>query len=700
MDLYKPQNMRLKTFLVGVAVLLAFLIPAQTVMAASDKNIRGFDTVAGFETVLKAEHLPRGQTITFRITRPNGVNEMFSAAADSFGVAAAAIPDSKTQQAGIYQVSLVGMAGSSSFQVFPGEMSTEVSQISSNKNSVFANVLDQALVTVKLSDEFGNPLESHEVTLASSRQNDVMTSQADQTDANGRINFLVSSAQTGPALFTATDETTGEHLEAKLSLIFVHSGSDFKAVGGDPKTVLLAQASSSPVRLEIENLPASAVTNETISFRVKAVDAAGNTVTSYAGTIIFTSTDPNALLPVAYAFIPSDQGRKTFDLGLSFKTEGTQKLIVQEQGNALIKGEKNIQILTSQVPSNSSIRITKPATGTYSVNTLKIEGESASGSRIKIFDRDQQIGEVQSNASGRFSFTTSILADGEHMFHAEGTTGVSAKVSVMIDSTPAEVEQVEITTQSLAPGETTQLVIRSDADLNSVQATIGDLVVDLESDAQNPGTYRGFITAPNEKGIYTINVVITDKLGNISPAVEVGKITVGSASQVGATSFEVPSLVTGVIATPGNGQVNLLWHPAHASAGIAFYRIYYGIDPGDLNLVANTKDARTAWYIPNLQNGTTYYFQIAGVDTQGNEGDNRSGVMSSQPLSTLVNNVIGATSTPPPASQTGAPVLCDPSPCPSASPPPVTPQDGPEVLGMIIASLISTAAARFWRKRK
>ncbi|MEK7523694.1 MAG: Ig-like domain-containing protein [Patescibacteria group bacterium] len=699
MDLYKPQNMKIKTFLVGIVVLLAFLMPTQTVAATSDKNLRGFDTVAGFETVLKAEHLPRGQTVTFRMSRPDGVSEMFSIAADSFGVATATIPDSKTQQAGVYEVSLLGASGSSSFQVFPGEMSTEVSQISSNKNSVFANGLDQVLVTVKLADEFGNPLESHEVTLASSRQNDVMTSQSDQTDINGRMNFLVSSVQTGPAIFTATDETTGDNVEAKLSLVFVHSGTDFKAVGGDPKTVLLAQASSSPVRFEIENLPASAVTNETMSFRVKAVDAAGNTVTSYAGTILFTSTDPNALLPVAYTFIPSDQGRKTFDLSVSFKTEGTQKLIVQEQGNALIKGEKNIQILTSQVPSNSSIRITKPATGTYSVNTLKIEGESAPGSRIKIFDKGQQIGEVQSNASGRFSFTTSLLADGEHIFHAEGTSGASAKVTVMIDSTPAEVEQVEITTQSLAPGETTQVVIRSDADLNSVQATIGDLVVDLEPDTQNPGTYRGFITAPNEKGTYTINVVITDKLGNISPAVEVGKITVGSASQVTATSFEVPSLVTGVIATPGNGQVNLLWHPAHASSGMAFYRIYYGTDPGDLNLVANTKDAHTTWYIPNLQNGTAYYFQIAGVDTQGNEGDNRSGVVSSQPLSTLINSVVGAVPPPPPA-QTGTPVLCDPSPCPLASPPPVTPQDGPEVLGMIIASLMSTATVRLWRKRR
>src|SRR5581483_1334711 len=57
-----------------------------------------------------------------------------------------------------------------------------------------------------------------------------------------------------------------------------------------------------------------------IPITVTAVDAFGNVVTNYGGTATFSSTDPLATLPAAYAFTASDAGTHTFTVGLHTAT--------------------------------------------------------------------------------------------------------------------------------------------------------------------------------------------------------------------------------------------------------------------------------------------------------------------------------------------------------------------------------------------
>jgi hypothetical protein len=47
-------------------------------------------------------------------------------------------------------------------------------------------------------------------------------------------------------------------------------------------------------------------------FTVTVQDALGNTVTSYAGTVQFTSSDPMSNLPGSYTFTALDKGKRTF----------------------------------------------------------------------------------------------------------------------------------------------------------------------------------------------------------------------------------------------------------------------------------------------------------------------------------------------------------------------------------------------------
>lgn len=62
---------------------------------------------------------------------------------------------------------------------------------------------------------------------------------------------------------------------------------------------------------------------------VTAKDGCGNTITSYTGTVTFTSNDASALLPgssAQYTFVGGDSGTHTFSNGLTFQTAGSRTL--------------------------------------------------------------------------------------------------------------------------------------------------------------------------------------------------------------------------------------------------------------------------------------------------------------------------------------------------------------------------------------
>lgn len=683
-------NKKIK-FLFGVIMLLAFLAPSSVTAASlqlgdaangTQPSVSAYDTVAGFSTMVQILNATPKSKAVVLVTPPQGNQITQDTVTNADGSANVEIPDTATKVAGMYSVSLQGTNAVSQFTVYAGDPSSSSSGMFASKATASANGTDPVLIEVRLVDDFLNPLSFHEINVTSSRSEDTVITQNSETDAKGVARFIVASTKTGVSSLTAVDETSGTVLAGRLKITFAGNSLVSKDIGGDPE-VLLASADT-VAKFRIDNFPATVSINDPISFTVTAVDGNGAIVPSYTGVIAFSSTDTNAKLPTPYTFKVSDQGTMTFNVAATFATVGTQTLTVQEQGNALIKGQKTVQVTSNHNAADGQVRITKPATGTYSLNTLEVAGESLPNSKVRLFDNGQQISEVQASSSGRFTYTTSLLTDGVHVFYAESNGVQSPQVSVTIDSTPSQVEQVDITKQELAPGESTNISIRSDAGLNKVQVAVSEVVTDMEEDPQNPGLYRGTITAPLLDGAYPVNVVITDSVGNVSPSIEVGTINVDSSLKgTGNVSFAVPSAVTGLRATAGVAKVTLAWTAAQAQSGIAFYRIYYGTDPQNLSIVINTTTPATSFEVANLQNGTPYYFQVFGVDTQGNEGDNPSGVVSAVPSATA-----------------GVPVLCSPDPCPVAGNPKGIPQDGPETYSMILASFVGGGMYRFIRRRK
>jgi hypothetical protein len=81
------------------------------------------------------------------------------------------------------------------------------------------------------------------------------------------------------------------------------------------------------------------------SLAVTALDAFGNQVGAYRGTVHFTSSDPAALLPADYTFTSKDQGRHTFTVTLN--TVGPETVTATDKAHTAVKGTAQMTVLAA-----------------------------------------------------------------------------------------------------------------------------------------------------------------------------------------------------------------------------------------------------------------------------------------------------------------------------------------------------------------
>jgi RHS repeat-associated protein len=93
------------------------------------------------------------------------------------------------------------------------------------------------------------------------------------------------------------------------------------------------------VALSLNGLPSTMQTGTPAKVTVRAMDAGGNVVPTYAGTVHFTSSDSHAVLPADATFAPQDQGVKT--LPVSFATPGSSSVTVTDVSTPSITGNQS-----------------------------------------------------------------------------------------------------------------------------------------------------------------------------------------------------------------------------------------------------------------------------------------------------------------------------------------------------------------------
>jgi hypothetical protein len=219
-------------------------------------------------------------------------------------------------------------------------------------------------VTVTVRDAFGNVATGYLGTVHFSSTDGQASLPADYTftgvDA-GVHTFNIVLKTSGTQSLTATDRATP-------SLTATQSG--------------IAVSAAAAASFTVTGFPA-ATAGTAHTFTVTARDAFGNVATGYLGTVHFTSSDGQAVLPVNYTFTAGDAGVHTFSATL--KTAGAQSLTATDTATAAITGTQSAILISAAAATH--FQISAPASvraGTafsITVTALDAFGNVATGYR-------------------------------------------------------------------------------------------------------------------------------------------------------------------------------------------------------------------------------------------------------------------------------------------------------------------------------
>ncbi len=641
--------MRFKTFQSFVAILIAFVLFAPSVLADFlPVQVYATDTVAGYPASLRTSLIEPNKNIRFVVEKPDGGVVQLPAQADLEGVTRTDLYGHQTKIAGTYKAAMVYPGSSTSspqtlFTVYPDAVSSSQSSLRSTLQMVEAG-REVTFLVATLYDQYRNPISDHHINLISSRSDDrIETLQGGVTDKNGRANFKISSKYPGVSVFTAIDTTANVILEDREEVVFAAPAapavtqSPFAAsllaadIGGDGDVL------PGPVHhFDIEGLPSTTKVGQELSMTVAARDKDNNVAKNYTGTILISvPDDENAILPNngEYTFKASDQGRFTFDLSLIFSKLGRQAVQVLDKNNFRIMGEHPIEIVPREAvvsgPYSSDLVIKSPADGSELGNSLVIlTGQGKENINLKVFDNDVKIGDAETDGDGFFSFEAKNLESGPHDFYVMSDAGkVSRPISVTIDTLPPVINSFEIDPEGpVVPGDRITVTVQSEPGLEEAKMRLQGVEQPLEESVSEPGTYSATVAAPVNDGDFPVGIVLVDSLANRADFPNQGTVTV-SAPQPSA-----PPKAEGLEGEPGDEVIRLSWTEAEGhERPIDHYRVYYGLSHDALDLSVDTQDATPQWELRDLSNDRQYFIGIKAVDTQGLESEDMSVVIAATP---------------------------------------------------------------------
>ncbi|MEO5970666.1 MAG: hypothetical protein ABIQ95_12120, partial [Bdellovibrionia bacterium] len=244
------------------------------------------------------------------------------------------------------------------FLVNPGPPTEIV--LSGFPTSTIAGVSHDLLL--KLLDSVGNVASNYTGTFSFTSSDPIATLPADYTFTEADVGlhaFPIELKTVGNQSLAISD--TGN---VNLSAI----QSDITVVPAPPENFLVA------------GYPTNTSVGTSSIVTITARDLFGNTLTSYPGTIHFSSSDPLAVLPADYTFLPGDLGEKSFNITL--KTSGTHSITVTDTTYNYVDGSQTGIILaagaaSSLVLTGYAANTTAGASNGFTVAAKDIYGNTA-----------------------------------------------------------------------------------------------------------------------------------------------------------------------------------------------------------------------------------------------------------------------------------------------------------------------------------
>jgi hypothetical protein len=128
----------------------------------------------------------------------------------------------------------------------------------------------------------------------------------------------------------------------------------------------------------VSGLPSATTAGEAHTFTVTALDSSGDPLPSYTGTVHFTSSDAQAVLPDDYTFTEADNGTHTFSVTL--KTAGTWSVAVTDKGPTAFSGTQQGIVVDPAAPARFQVSdFPSPAFVGYQYGSFSVTAYDAYG---------------------------------------------------------------------------------------------------------------------------------------------------------------------------------------------------------------------------------------------------------------------------------------------------------------------------------
>lgn len=258
--------------------------------------------------------------------------------------------------------------------------------------------------------------------------------------------WTIASVPTGSGITTASITNSNQALAsfkpdvitgAQLYVLTLVVNNGF--LDSDPSNVTITVTPAAASKLSLSGFPNPATAGTPGSFTVTLRDAFNNVATGYRGTVHFTSSDGQAVLPADYTFTAADAGVHTF--AATLKTTGAQSLTATDAANPALTGSQTgIVVNASTTGSLSLSGFTNPATagtaGSFTVTLRDALNNVATGYRGTVHFTSS---DGQAVLPADYTFTAADA--GVHTFNAtlktagtQSITGTDTVTSVLTGS--------------------------------------------------------------------------------------------------------------------------------------------------------------------------------------------------------------------------------------------------------------------------
>jgi hypothetical protein len=423
-------------------------------------------------------------------------------------------------------------------------------------------------VTVTAKDPYGNTASGYAGTVAFS-----------STDANAVLPAN-SALISGSKSFTVTLKTAGSQTVTATDTVAPSLSATTPAIGANPAAASTFQIS----------LPPSAAAGAAFPVTVTAKDPYGNTATGYAGTVTFSSTDPNAVLPANSALV---SGSKSFTVTL--KTAGSQTVTATDTVTTSLSGTS--PAVSVSALAASSLQISAPASVIAGVGfPVTVTAKDPYGNTATGYAGTVTFSSTDANAvlpansslpSGTGTFSVTLKTAGSQTITATDTVAPSLSATtpaIGVNPAPASALQISAPASAAAGSGISVTVTAKDPYGNTATGYAGTVTFSsadpnavLPANSSLPSGTRTFSVTLKTAGGRTVTATDTVAPG-LSATTQVISVSPGAAA---ALLIGVPPTATVGSAFP----VTVIAHDAYGNlaTGYAGTVTFSSTDP-DANL--------------------------------------------------------------------------------------------------------------------